>query len=86
MKLDNKVTCCTGNHTFKALYMIKSRVGWQNPPKRARLSIEQRGHLKKKLFYFQEGEADIKFAGWVRRLGVPIAADAIDGKDDDFQS
>ena len=42
--------------------------------------------MTKKLFYFQEGEADIKFAGWVRRLGVPIAADAIDGKDDDFQS
>jgi hypothetical protein len=27
----------------------------------------------------QEGEADIKYAGWVQRLGVPIAADAIDG-------
>lgn len=27
----------------------------------------------------QIGEADIKFSAWSRELGVPMAADAIDG-------
>jgi hypothetical protein len=37
------------------------------------------GSLTNFSFFDQTGEADLKFAGWARRLGVPMAADAIDG-------